>query len=149
MERPNPTNSSTTSKPPVISDCGQSSKQSGLADHQKSTSSGNQDTRAPRKQGIAINFRATTIDTSRLLANLEEVVMNVSQSKSPKTVTVRASRPREPLLPKFADEKDYTTCDWCFQIIHRSFVLTKQNGHTEWSLEGRLVCTDVLDPPGW
>ncbi|KAK6336872.1 hypothetical protein TWF718_009661 [Orbilia javanica] len=94
------------------------------------------------KQHITVNFRSfpqSSIDTSRLDANLKEIVATGTfpKSKPPKTLTVHTNRQREPPCPKFNSDKDYTRCDWCSQIIGRSLTHIWRSGYTGWSEEGR------------
>ncbi|KAF3314545.1 hypothetical protein TWF173_004628 [Orbilia oligospora] len=91
---------------------------------------------------IVVKFPASSIETSRLHANLGGSTPNVPQSKSPKTLTIHTNRPREPPVPIFDNDEDYTNCIWCFQMIDRSVLHTRANGHTEWSNEGRTSNQD-------
>ncbi|TGJ72398.1 hypothetical protein EYR41_004296 [Orbilia oligospora] len=95
---------------------------------------------------IIVKFPASSIETSRLHANLGGPTPNISQSKSPKTLTIHTSRPREPPVPIFDNDKDYTNCIWCFQMIDRSVLHIRANGHNEWSNEGRRHYRQDLQP---
>ncbi|KAK6500265.1 hypothetical protein TWF481_010610 [Arthrobotrys musiformis] len=114
-----------------------------------------QDTSGPteEKQGITDNFRnfpQSSIDTSRLHANLEpEETMALGTApklKPPKTLTVHTNRQREPPCPKFKNDENYNHCDWCFQIIDRSVIHIKQGDYTMWSDEGRRHYRNDLQP---
>ncbi|KAF3184857.1 hypothetical protein TWF225_005768 [Orbilia oligospora] len=82
---------------------------------------------------IIVKFPASSIETTRLYANLGGSTGNIPQSKSPKTLTIHTNRPREPPIPIFDNDEDYTNCIWCFQIIDRSVLHIRANGHNEWS----------------
>ncbi|EPS39001.1 hypothetical protein H072_7246 [Dactylellina haptotyla CBS 200.50] len=103
------------------------------------------------RQRITVNrrdFPQSSIDTSRLHANLEGAVATETapKPKPPKTLTVNTNRQREPPCPEFKDDEDYTHCDWCFQIIDRSLLHMKRGGYTGWSDEGRRHYRNDLQP---
>ncbi|KAF3314536.1 hypothetical protein TWF173_004619 [Orbilia oligospora] len=79
----------------------------------------------------------STINTTLLRRNLEDVATVVTQSKPPKTLTILASQRREPPPPRFEDGTNYAHCNWCSQMIHRSMVRVSPNGLIEWSEIGR------------
>ncbi|KAK6515996.1 hypothetical protein TWF281_004586 [Arthrobotrys megalospora] len=102
------------------------------------------------RQRITVNFRSfpqSSIDTTRLHANLEAVATkSVAKSKPAKTLTAHTNRQREPPCPKFKAGEDSTPCEWCFQIINRSLIKARPNNYTEWSDEGRWHYRNDLQP---
>jgi len=99
------------------------------------------------KQRQVVNLPASTIDTARLPANLEHAIApSIRQSKAPKTLTGHNGRPREPDLPRFKEGEDHTTCEWCHQVVDRTLLQRRFNGHLEWSDEGRRHYRRDLQP---
>jgi hypothetical protein len=120
---------------------GQKSTEGGPADYHTVKSSSKQYATAhhQERRGIPVGIPASSIETRLLHANLEKAALTAPGTKSAKTITVHTTRPREPPIPKFEDGKDYPPCEWCFQVINRSFIRARKNGYIEWSNEGRLV----------
>ena len=80
----------------------------------------------------AYPFRASTIDTQLLHKNVAAAVL--STPRTPRTLSIfnENDRQNEPPPPKFEKGKDLADCQWCFQLIDRSFV-----DESGWSEEGR------------
>jgi len=85
-----------------------------------------------RRQDAVYQFRASTIDTQLLHQNVAAAA--ASASRPPRTLSVfnENDRQNEPPPPKFESGRDLTDCEWCFQLIDRSFI-----DESGWSDAGR------------
>ncbi|KAK6507646.1 hypothetical protein TWF481_006072 [Arthrobotrys musiformis] len=91
-------------------------------------------------------FPSSSIDTSRLNEHLKTALATTRRSKAPKTLAAPANQHREPPLPRYENNGDYTHCEWCFQIIDHSLIHTREDGSRGWSEEGRCHYKNDLQP---
>jgi hypothetical protein len=76
---------------------------------------------ARRPEAIDL-FRASTIDTKHLHQNVTAAVRSDSRPQEPPSMFDGNDLQSEPPPPKFENGKEWTDCEWCFQLIDRSFV---------------------------